>query len=69
VTPGWYIVEDDGARDWVYDIPTRKPEWGDDHPLRAIDEFLKAHPEFEVDEHATRTLISSAPRGFLRKRF
>ena len=67
VTPGSYIIVHDGAQAWVSDIPNGKPEWAEDHPLQAIDAFLEAHSNFEVDEHVTRTLITSSPRGFLKR--
>lgn len=68
VTPGSYLVAHDGAQAWVSDIPSGKPEWGQDHPLAAIHTFLAAHPEFQAEAHWTRWLITSSPDGFLRRR-
>lgn len=67
VTPGSYIVAMDGAQRDVWDIPRGKKEWRDDHPLIAVDTFLKAHPEFVVDPHWTRLAVTSSPGGFLRR--
>ncbi len=67
VTVGSYIVAMDGAQAHVWDIPRGKKEWKKDHPLMAIDGFLKAHEEFEVDPRYTRLCVTSNPRGFLRR--
>ena len=67
VTPGSYLVAADGAQADVWDIPRGKPEWRNDHPSQAIEEFLKRHPEFVNDPHYTRLSITSTPGGFLRK--
>jgi len=67
VTPGSYIVAHDGAQAWVWDIPSGKPEWKDDHPLGAIHKFLARHPEFSNDPHWTRWGITSSPDGFLKR--
>lgn len=68
VTPGSYIVAHDGAQAWVWDTPSGRPEWKDDHPLSAIHKFLDLHPEFSIDPHWTRWGITSSPDGFLRRR-
>jgi cephalosporin hydroxylase len=67
VTPGSYLVAHDGAQAWVWDIPRGKPEWRDDHPLKAIHAFLARHPEFTIDPHWTRYGITSSPDGWLKK--
>jgi len=68
VTPGSYLVAMDGAQAHVWDVPAGKPEWRHDNPLGAIHDFLARHDEFEIDEHYTRTFITSSPDGFLRRR-
>lgn len=68
VTPNSYLVAHDGAQAWVWDIPRGKPEWRTDHPLTAIHEFVKSHPEFTIDPHWTRYGITSSPDGWLKKR-
>lgn len=67
VTPGSYIVAHDGAQAWVWDLPRGKAEWKDDNPLGAIDKFVAAHPDFEIDPLPTRFGITSSPRGYLRR--
>lgn len=67
ITPGSYVVAHDGAQAWVSDIPRGKAEWKTDHPLAAIEGFLKDHPEFEIDHKYTRTLITSSPNGFIKR--
>lgn len=67
VTPGSYLVAMDGAQALVWEIPRGKPEWKDDNPLPAIAEFLREHPEFQVDTHYTRMRITQSPNGFLRR--
>lgn len=67
VSVGSYLVVNDGAQAWVWDIPRGKPEWKDNHPLQAIDAFLAVHKEFEVDERRTRFGITSSPRGYLKR--
>jgi cephalosporin hydroxylase len=67
ITPGSYIVAHDGAQAWVWDIPSGKSGWKDDHPLNAIYKFLESHPEFTIDPHWNRLGITSSPDGFLKR--
>lgn len=62
-----YIVVMDGLQGLVWDIPSGKKEWQNDNPLRAIKEFLKRHPEWEVDQYYNRLHVTSNPCGFLRR--
>lgn len=67
VTPGSYMVVMDGAQAHVWDIPRGKPEWRENHPLKAIHEFLRDHAEFQIDPYYTRMHITSCPDGYLRR--
>lgn len=67
VSPDSYMVVMDGAQGQVWNIPNGKPEWKDDNPLIAIEEFLKKHKDFVIDDYYTRMKITSNPKGFLRK--
>ncbi len=67
VSPGSYMIVQDGAQAWVSDIPRGKAEWKNDHPLIAIDGFLAENADFEIDESCTRLGVTSSPRGYLRK--
>jgi cephalosporin hydroxylase len=67
VTIGSYIIVQDGAQQWVADIPRGKTEWIDDNPLAAIEEFLKTNNDFVIDESFTRLGITSSPGGYLKR--
>jgi cephalosporin hydroxylase len=36
--------------------------------MEAVGTFLREHPEFEVDYHRERFLLTSNPLGYLRKK-
>lgn len=64
VTPGSFLLVQDGVIDTLPIFAAGRPG-----PLPAIEGFLKAHPEFEVDtERCTRFLITHSPKGWLRRR-
>lgn len=50
VTPGSYIVATDGIMLTVQDVPRAGDNWDKDNPVEAVHEFLKTHPEFEMEE-------------------
>ena len=52
VSPGSYLVATDGIMKDVYDVPRGKPEWKWDHPAAAAEEFVRAHPEFVLEQPA-----------------
>ena len=60
VSPGCYLVVEDGAGD----VMGRK----DPGPLQAIDAFLAESPDFERDESRERFAFTYNPGGFLRRR-
>jgi cephalosporin hydroxylase len=60
VSKGSYlVVQDTNIRDFF-------PTFGAG-PGEAVEEFLKTHPEFEVDESRERLLLTYYPGGYLRK--
>ena len=67
VTLGSYIVAHDGAQAWVWDIPRGVSEWKDDHPLGAINKFVKSHTDFKHNPYWTRYGITCSPCGWLEK--
>lgn len=70
VTPGSYcIVFDSFIEDMPSDLFPDRP-WGPgNNPKTAIWEYLKSHPEFEIDKNIQdRLQITVAPDGFLRKK-
>jgi cephalosporin hydroxylase len=68
-TPGSYcIVYDTVVEDLPADMFPDRP-WGPgDNPKTAVWEYLKSHPEFEIDRAIHHKLgITVAPDGFLRR--
>jgi cephalosporin hydroxylase len=59
VTPGSYLIVEDGVRDLLSD------ETG---PVAAIDRFLEDTDLFERDESRERFLLTYNPGGFLKRR-
>jgi len=67
VTPGSYIVVFDEVMPMVADAPSGQPSWTHDNPLEAVNAFLAAHPEFEVDRSYERLAATYCRSGFLRR--
>lgn len=67
VTKGSYLVVMDGGAAHVWDIPRDQTKYKNNHPLLAIEEFLKTHADFQMDAHYNRLGITSSPLGFLKK--
>ena len=66
VSPGGYLV----VFDTITEALTRvSPQFGrrDDHPGRAIGDFLRERPDFRVDTECDRLLVSYCRGGFLRR--
>jgi cephalosporin hydroxylase len=64
VTPGSFLHVQDGVID---ELPIMRPYRPG--PLAAIEEFLRDHDEFEVDqERCERFLITHHPKGWLRRK-
>ncbi len=71
VTAGSYcVVFDTFIEDMPDDYVWQDRPWGKgDNPKTAVHEFLRAHPEFEIDRSMEdKVLITSAPDGFLRRK-
>jgi cephalosporin hydroxylase len=69
VTPGSYcVVFDTLIEDLPADMFPDRP-WGQgNNPKTAVWEYLKTHPEFEIDKQIDhKLLISVAPDGYLRR--
>jgi cephalosporin hydroxylase len=67
VTPGSYMLVADTLLDCVFDVPNGKPAWLNDSPRPAALEFVKAHPEFEIDPLLARFGVTYFPDGFLKR--
>jgi cephalosporin hydroxylase len=64
VTPGSYLLVQDGVIDTL-----RKFRQGRPGPLVALREFLREHPEFEIDPERCRKFpLTHHPDGWLRRR-
>ncbi|HEX3809422.1 MAG TPA: CmcI family methyltransferase [Rhizomicrobium sp.] len=48
VTPGSYILSQDGVMKQVAGMPRTQTDWGWNNPVGANEEFLATHPEFEL---------------------
>jgi cephalosporin hydroxylase len=69
VTKGSYcVVFDTVVEDMPLDLVTDRP-WGPGNsPKTAVWEYLKKHPEFEIDENIhNRLMITVAPDGYLKR--
>jgi len=64
---GGYLVAMDTICHDLWDLPKGAPKWKDDNPLRAVEDFLRERPEFEVDRSREKFLVTYAPRGFLKR--
>lgn len=63
VTPGSYLLVQDGIIDALPMFAAGRPG-----PLPALEQFLKQHPNFEVDDaRCQRFIVTHHPRGWLRR--
>lgn len=74
VSVGSYVVVMDGIAAAVADTPRGHPEWATDNPISAVDDFIRDHHEFVVEqpewpfnESELRSNITHWPRGYLRR--
>lgn len=64
VTPGSFCLVQDGVIDVLPNFAGGRPG-----PLPAIHDYLRSHPEFEIDrERCDRYLITHHPDGWLRRK-
>jgi len=75
VTPGSYILSQDGVMQLVAGSPRAPAEWAVDNPITAVHDFLAAHADFEVskpprpfDETRETPDCSHHPVGWLRRK-
>lgn len=50
VTHDSYIVATDGSMRDLHDVPRGRPEWKNDNPSAAAEEFAARHPEFVLEQ-------------------
>jgi cephalosporin hydroxylase len=74
VTPGSWMLVQDGIMQMVADCPRGESTWVDDNPVSAIKEFLEKHDDFIVEqpewlfnESPLSQNITAHPSGWLRK--
>lgn len=74
VSVGSYLIVMDGIMQLVADTPRARPEWSEDNPISAVEEFVRDHPNFVVEqpewpfnESELRTNITHWPFGYLRR--
>jgi cephalosporin hydroxylase len=65
---GGYLIAMDTICSDLWDLPNGVRAWQDDNALRAVEDFLREHPEFEVDRSCEKFLVTFSPGGFLRRR-
>lgn len=67
VSPGCYLIVEDGISDWIapQKIPGPHPGPG---PYAALEAFLAENPPFDVDTTRERFRATNNPRGFLLRR-
>jgi cephalosporin hydroxylase len=75
VTPGSYILSQDGVMQLVAGSPRAPAAWADDNPIPAVRAFLATHPDFELakpprpfDETLDTPDCSHHPVGWLRRK-
>jgi cephalosporin hydroxylase len=75
VTPGSYILSQDGVMQLVAGMPRTKADWNENNPITAVEAFLSRHPEFELakpprlfDETLETPDCSHHPVGWLRRK-
>lgn len=75
VTPGSFILSQDGLMKLVAGMPRTKPDWTWDNPVSANEEFLAKHPEFELrlpprpfDETLETPEATHHPVGWMRRK-
>jgi len=69
VAVGSYCTVFDTVVEYMPEDAYPDRSWGrGDNPMTAVDEYLKDHPEFSIDEMMdAKLMISVAPRGYLRR--
>lgn len=75
VTPGSYILSQDGVMKLVAGMPRSNADWLENNPISAVESFLERHPEFELsppprpfDETRQTPECSHHPVGWLRRK-
>jgi cephalosporin hydroxylase len=75
VTPGSYILSQDGVMQLVAGMPRTEPDWSTNNPITAVEAFLAGRDDFELanpprlfDETLGTPECSHHPIGWLRRK-
>lgn len=75
VTPGSYILSQDGVMKFVAGMPRSGEDWAEDNPINAVEAFLARRNDFELsnpprifDETSQTPECSHHPVGWLRRK-
>ncbi len=75
VTPGSYLVVQDGIMYDLWDVPGGRPDWTHDNPARAASDFVAGRADFTLEpptwafnESPLRAGLTHWPAGWLNKR-
>jgi cephalosporin hydroxylase len=68
VTADSYLVVFDGVMQVLTDAPNGSSDWDTDNPWHAIQDFLGAGEDFEIDPYYNRLKVTHAPGGFLKRK-
>jgi cephalosporin hydroxylase len=74
VSVGSYIVVMDGIMELAADTPRGGDDWATNNPIGAVEQFVREHPEFVVEQPAwpfneseLRANVTHWPHGYLRR--
>jgi cephalosporin hydroxylase len=74
VSVGSYIVVMDGIMALAADTPRGGADWSTNNPIEAVEQFVRKHPEFVVEQPAwpfneseLRVNVTHWPHGYLRR--
>lgn len=74
VSVGSYIVVMDGIMELAADTPRGGADWSTNNPVAAVQQFVRDHPEFVVEQPAwafneseLRASVTHWPHGYLRR--
>jgi cephalosporin hydroxylase len=75
VTPGSYLVVQDGIMNDLWDVPGGRPDWAHDNPAHAASDFVASRADFILEppawafnESPLRAGLTYCPAGWLKKR-
>lgn len=67
VNPGSYLVVFDTNSSTLAKLGACDPDYIENGPMEAIDDFLKTNDDFQVDEHYNKLFVTYSPNGYLKR--